>query len=263
MTEYKGILHIHSTHSYDGKMSLAELKHFLMDREVSFACMTEHTDYLDKDSADRFVRECQKLSDEQFIFIPGFEVPYQKAHLLHIDTTEFICDFANAEELFKWRAVSPLVILAHPVRNDFVADETMLNCIDGVEVWNQQYEGKRQPRNRNIKLLESLRTKKPLLATGGVDFHRLEHFGSPLITIKSEQFSKEGIMEKLKAGDFSFGTTGNVFRATDTIQLSIMQKIDSFMSIIVIRLGKSTNKILASFGISLPKWLKELVRTKI
>ena len=80
--EVKGILHCHSTYSYDAKLSLPELKKLLQKKGLSFACMTEHTDELTKERAVAFVEECRSLSDGSFIFIPGFEVPYKHAHIL-------------------------------------------------------------------------------------------------------------------------------------------------------------------------------------
>jgi len=215
-----GVIHMHSTHSYDGKLSLSELKAFLIDKGVQFACMTEHTDYLDRAAADKFVTECRDLSDDRFIFVPGFEVPYGRAHVLHIGATEFVCTFANAAQLKLWRKVSPLVVLAHPVRNQYKVDETLKGVIDGIEVWNQQYDGKQRPRVKSVKLLKKLRTDKPLMATGGIDFHRSEHFGNPFITVELESLTEAGIVRTFTAGEFSFGCNGYMVAARADMKLS-------------------------------------------
>lgn len=255
-----GALHLHSTHSYDGKLSLTELKSFLKERGVQFACMTEHTDYLSKEFAAAFVNECHELSDDTFLCIPGFEVPYKNAHVLHIGTTEFISSVANAAQLQLWRKVSPLVLLAHPVRNSFVVDEPLLATIDGIEVWNQQYDGKALPRGKSIALLDTLRNQKPLLASGGLDFHRPEHFGSPLITLEANAFNTASIIDALKTGHYSFGSDAKQYHATGPIDFSIAEHTKSRVLTSIISFGKGLNALLAKVGLRLPARLRKAVR---
>ena len=66
-----GVLHVHSTYSYDGKESLLSLRNFLVEKGISFCCLTEHTDYLTLEEAQRFAQECRALSTGTFLFIPG------------------------------------------------------------------------------------------------------------------------------------------------------------------------------------------------
>lgn len=259
--EITGALHLHSTHSYDGKLSLAELKTLLQTQGVNFACMSEHTDELSAEQAAAFVAECRALSDEQFIFVPGFEVPYKNTHVLMLGCAEFVCAFAEADELRSWSFNSAMTVLAHPVRNDFVVDEDLLSVLDGVEIWNQQYEGKWLPRYRSAALLEKLRLKKSgLLATGGIDLHRAEHFGSPLLYMEVEEFSVETILAALQNGRYAFGTNELQIDADATWQPTILESIQSRLQILIIDSGKGVNKFLAALGLSLPKSWKRFIR---
>lgn len=261
---YRGLLHAHSTHSYDGKLSLTELKAEAMARGLSFICMTEHTDQMTPEGARAFVAECRSLSDQSFVFVPGFEVPYGYAHVLHFGATDFQTKGAeNAAELTAWRRVTPLVVLAHPVRNAFVVDEPLRATIDGVEVWNQQYDGKAVPRTRSVALLEALRQEKPLLATGGVDIHRREHFGSPVTSIELPALSEVGILSALKRGQFSYGHEGYRVYATTTLRMSGWNRTVSFGSCAVIALGKLVNRTLARFGLRLPKTMTRAIRQRV
>jgi hypothetical protein len=278
--ELKGILHAHSKYSYDAKLTLSEIKALCLRNNVRFVCMTEHVDELTEVEAHAFVAECEKLSDEQFLFIPGFEVPYKvnvedrasdlghnHAHILMISERGFYGNYApDIEVLKKWTVGAGFVVLAHPVRNQFLVDDGLLGEIDALEVWNQQYEGKRVPRTRSLVLLDELRTKKQeLLATGGVDFHRTEHFGAPFISLQVETFSELAILEKLNIGAYTvsspyatfFGTIPNINEQKATHQFQ------SAFSVSVIMLGKFVNKILAKFGIKLPKFLKQTIRKSI
>lgn len=258
-----GALHLHSTHSYDGKLSLSEVKQLSQKNGLSFACMTEHSDTLTPETAAAFVAECCALSDDTFVFVPGFEVPYKNAHVLHIGATDFVTAVADETSLRTWRNCTPLVILAHPVRNEFEVDDTLAECLDGVEVWNQHYDGKRAPRPRSLALLSTLRQKKNLIATGGIDLHRAEHFGSPLMHLELTELSEASVITALKAGRFTFGNTEYTLEAKGTVQLSFKLRLKSVLSIVVISIGKNVNAALAAGGLSLPKSVKRFIRGRV
>ncbi len=265
--ELTGILHCHSTYSYDGKQTLKELRELCIARGVQFVCMTEHADEMNHEMARAFIRECDTLSDTTFKFIPGFEVPYLNAHILMIGCREFFSNYApTIEVLREWTTHSPFVVLAHPVRNDFGVDAFLLNELDAIEVWNQQYEGKRVPRTRSLTLLETLREKKPMLvATGGVDFHRVEHFGSPQVTLSPDTFTEGAIIEKLKSGAFTVHSDRAQFFGTlpNAHEFAREHRIESAISVGIIDAGKWVNKTLAERNLSLPKWLKRLIRKRL
>lgn len=261
---YRGLLHVHSTYSYDGKLSLVELKHRLQAAGLAFAAMTEHTDQLTTEVAQRFVAECRALSDSTFVFLPGFEVPYGRAHLLHLGATDFKVPVArNEDELLLWRAAAPLVILAHPVRNRWRLDATLRGLIDGVEVWNQQYDGKRVPRPRSLSLLRSLRRQSTLLGTVGVDFHRPEHLGAPYTTVTCKNLSEAHLLDALIEGSYQFDTPQGPVGGFSVYIPSRRDVFISVLSIVVIRSGKLVNAGLARVGIRLPKGLIRRIRARV
>lgn len=262
-----GILHAHSTYSYDAKLSLSELKALCKKNGLQFICMTEHVDRLDAERARSFVEECAALSDESFCIIPGFEVPYRNAHILMIGAREFLGNYAPTLEVLKgWSDQASFVVLAHPVRNHFVVEDGLLAQIDALEVWNQQYEGKLVPRARSLKLYDVLKQKKQtLLATGGVDFHRTEHMGAPLTHLTVETLTEGEILAKLTIGAFTvvspqaslYGTLPNAGELVQT------HRLRSHLSVTIIMLGKFVNKVLAAAGLSLPRSLKQFIRKSI
>lgn len=257
---------MHSTHSYDGKVPLRELKEQLKTAGVSFACMSEHTDELTPETAAAFVAECRELSDESFVFVPGFEVPYRDAHILMLGCTSFVSQIADASQLRAWRAAAALAILAHPVRNRFLLDEVMREVIDGVEVWNQQYDGKRVLRPRAWKLLRVLRKERAgLIATGGLDLHRPEHLTYPRVTLRVAKLSEAAILDALKNGAFEFGTaTCRVPAKGEWVGAGKLGlHIKSAVSIAVIGLGKTINGALAKTGLSLPRGLRRAIRARV
>jgi predicted metal-dependent phosphoesterase TrpH len=263
--EIKGIIHVHSTYSYDGKLSLSELRELLLEKGMSFCFVTEHTDFLTTEQAQLFVQECKALSGSQFVFIPGFEVPYKNAHVLLLGTEVFLSQHADAQILAQWASRASLTVLAHPVRNRFVVDEALLSALSGIEIWNQQYEGKKVPRPRSVELLRSLQEKKPgLLATGGIDLHRVEHFGSPVYTVEVEHLTAEAVTEALKNGSYIFGnkkvavSSAGLWRNKGSVAHNAM----SFYSVSIIAAGKTVNKVLARYGLAMPKGLKSFIRSR-
>lgn len=255
-----GVTHIHSTYSYDGTMSLLEIKQACQERGLSFVCMTEHTDEMTPELFGKFVTECRELSDNDFLFVPGVEIPYGEAHILLIGCTKWVGQKAkDATSLLEASSVSAMTILAHPVRNHFKLDDTMLDVIDGVEVWNQQYDGKLVPRTRSVALLNELQQAHPeLRATAGLDLHRIEHMGDPTMTIDIGTLSEPFVLHALTTGSYTFSKTG--FSGKKAIKLSFRQKIQSLVSLGIIKAGKFINKQLAVLGISFPKKLKQFVR---
>lgn len=265
--EIRGILHCHSTYSYDAKLSLSELKELFVKQGLSFVCMTEHTNVMKVEEAEAFVVECERLSDENFLFIPGFEVPYHRAHVLMIGARNFCGNFTRTEEeLATWAESAQFVVLAHPVRNKFLVQDELLKHIDALEVWNQQYEGKRVPRPRSLLLFKTLREKKlELVATGGVDFHRGEHLGAPVTTLSVTSLTEGEIMEKLRVGAYTISSNRALVYGTLPDADTLMRKFrfESALSVAVIVVGKAVNKTLKSFGLSLPPFLKNIIRKRI
>lgn len=267
---YQGVVHMHSTYSYDGKLTLPELKTALIKEGLSFACMSEHADEMTPESAAVFVEECRALSDDSFVFVPGFEVPYKDPkvyHVLMIGTTEFVGAFArDAQSLRDWASRATLVFLPHPVRNRFIYDDTLREIADGVEIWNQQYDGKRVPRTRAHKLLKDLRKERPeLLATGGLDLHRAEHLTYPRYEMELSKLSEDAILDALKVGKYAFGNRACTVSGTgewgDAGKLSA--RFASTLSTTIILASKKTNKVLAALGLSFPKSLKRAIRSRI
>lgn len=205
--EIKGIVHTHSTYSSDGTESLASLKEFLMQKGISFCCVTEHAFALTTEKAQLFVQECRSLSGSQFVFIPGFEVAYKNAHVLLLGTEVCMAKEADAQLLASWSSRASLAVLAHPSQSKFTCDEVLLDSIDAVEVWNQKYDGKIVPRPHSVQFLRTLQERKQdLMAFGGTDLHQASDFLTPVFTLEVEHMTPEAIMAALKAGSYVFGT---------------------------------------------------------
>jgi predicted metal-dependent phosphoesterase TrpH len=262
----RGVTHLHSTYSYDGKVPLDQLRALLVERGIQFACVTEHTDKFTKEQAEAFVWECGELSDERFVFVPGFEVPYKRAHILMIGATKFVSQHADERTLAEWKQGDVFSVLAHPHRNGFIIDASMDAILDGVEVWNSQYDGKHGPRFRALELRRDRESQKhPTLATAGLDLHRPEHLGGPEVHCEVEELTQKAILWALRAGKYTFGVPGVRLDAKGTLIEGDEKTLrrSSMLAILFIRFARLVNAALASLGLRLPKRLTASVRGRV
>jgi hypothetical protein len=232
---------------------------------MSFLCFTEHSDELTKEAAEAFVAECEAASDDTFICIPGFEVNYNGTHMLMIGCRTFVSQHATSADLPLWKSGAALAIHAHPHRDHFHEDATLQSVVDGIEIWNAQYDGKRVPRSGAVRMFKNFSRRLPLHAYAGWDFHRASHEGGPLIALHTEKISEQSILSALASGNYtmnsssvSIGSDGTVLRGSGFI-IALM----SAFSTTFIALGKAVNAVLASIGLRAPKSLIAAVRSRI
>ena len=142
----RGLMHIHSTYS-DGKLNLQNLKDLCKNRDFEFLLLTEHIENMNPSKMEEFVAECDNLSDKSFLLIPGLEFTCEgDLHILGVGV-RYLLDEKPPRALIKSiHQQGGLAILAHPSRNGFQLDVNNLITLDGVEVWNRNYDGKFFPK---------------------------------------------------------------------------------------------------------------------
>ena len=85
-----GIIHVHSTLSYDGQHTLAQLASFGRACGYSFIGMSEHSDTFDDEKMEVLVDECARLSDDRFLLIAGIEFSCEdNLHLIGLGIKRF------------------------------------------------------------------------------------------------------------------------------------------------------------------------------
>lgn len=215
-----GVLHVHSRYSYDADIPLAELKQVFVSSGLRFACVTEHTDELDSARAQAFIRECQELSDEAFLFIPGFEMPYLGTHILLVGAFSYAFDKSDLRgSLRRFVSDGAVAVIAHPHRNGFRVDDLMMdNCI-GTEIWNSQYDGKYAPRPGALTWFRSLRERKPgFRALAGIDLHRSSHVGGPHIEMQVADLTSGSVLQNMKEGDYSLRGRASIISSDGVLE---------------------------------------------
>ncbi len=197
-----GVVHVHSNYSYDGKLTIKELKNLCKGKGYSFIVLTEHADDFDKKKMQLFVSECRNLSDNEFIIIPGLEFNCEGMHILAIGIEEFIPE-SNLEELIKkMHEQGGLAVLAHVIFYDEIPYKRLYD-LDGVEVWNTRYDRKFAPSVKSMSILRRFRKqKKDIMAFCGLDLHDKHVLGEMITVMRVNKLSKESIVDTLRAGRF-------------------------------------------------------------
>lgn len=173
---YRFVIHLHSIYSYDGTLTLSEIKNELLKYDVNVCFMTEHAHKgMNENKYDKFVEECKSLSDDNFKIIPGLEYNSSDGpHVLVPSLYKFIQKTGcSIEEIGKFaKENSTISILAHPRRQQYEIDK-YLNFVDGIELINTNYEklGELKHNKYFSKMI-----KNNSMKFFGLDFHLLHQF---------------------------------------------------------------------------------------
>jgi len=173
---YKFVIHLHSIYSYDGTLTLSEIKNELIKYGVNICFMTEHAHKgMNEDKYNKFVVECKSLSDDNFKIIPGLEYnssdgPHVLVPCLYSFTQKTGC---SVEEIGRFAKINNTIsILAHPRRQEYKIDK-YLNFVDGIELINTNYE--KLGDLKHIKYF-SIMIQNKCIKFFGLDFHLLYQF---------------------------------------------------------------------------------------
>lgn len=219
MNLYRGLLHVHSTYSYDGRHSIAEIAEFARRQHHDFIVMSEHSDTLIPESVAAFADECNQASDPSLLMMPGIEFTCENnLHLIGLGISEYtatrnplaVCDFI--------RERGGVAVIAHPVRYKYLIPLALAHRVNGIEVWNGAYDGRFIPNHRSLILLRRLREHNAsLLAYGGEDLHTIVPRFHVAVDVHCTALTPDRILRALDAGDFTISNSLFRLSARSTI----------------------------------------------
>lgn len=224
--------------------------------------MAEHTDELDTRSAEQFIEDCRSLSDSSFLFIPGFEVPYLGTHVLALGAQTFQSG-TSEEVLQRWQREGAQLVLAHPHRNNFRVDSFLKNQLNGVEIWNSQYDGVHVPRSRARRLFNDLQ-REGLFAFASIDLHRDSHVHGPRLVVDIPELQEAEVTDAIKRGAFTISRGNLTLNATGVVVTGTPWKVAMLGHLVpqVVGVLKACSSFLAKLGIRrIP--FKALVRARL
>jgi predicted metal-dependent phosphoesterase TrpH len=207
MTRARGIIHVHSTYSYDSTTPLAEVAAMARRRGLAVVVQTEHSNEMTTASHALYRAEAARLSTEGVFIEPGVE--YASAdnaiHVLVLGIEAFWQDLARFDLgriddlLNRVREGGGLSILAHPERAHALdkLPPGVLHRFDGLEVWNGKTD-RWAPSPRALEALQSFQSNgRAAFATAGLDLHRIQDFVPVGLEFEGEPRTSRQILDAL------------------------------------------------------------------
>jgi len=259
----KGALHAHSTYS-DGEFTLAELRQTFVAEGCSFLCMTDHAEYFDQPAIERYISECESLSDETFRLVAGLEYRCERdLHILGYGATK-LTPSSDPEEVIRHiagqRAAS---VIAHP-RNDFFAWIESFDTLPlGIETWNTKYDGRYTPRPGTFALLQRLKQRAPEMhAFYGQDLHWRKQFRGLRVVLDCDFLDSAAILTALAAGKYAAQKDDLQLPSSGVLPEALLAEFGRVQarSHRMWRLLKSGKQTLDRLGIRVPESFKAQLR---
>jgi hypothetical protein len=243
----KGLIHIHSNYS-DGELSLQEIKKEAKSLGADFVLMADHIEYFSSQKeVDKFVEECEKLSDNDFLMIPGLEIsPKDSYHILVYNGRKFI----KTEDLIKGR--DQLIVLAHASHYSGRLPEEIIKKLDGMEVWSAKYDSKHAPNIKSYSFLE----KNNLIAMAGLDSHGKSSLNKLWVEIDINDLNVEKILSAFIDKKFIVNNGYKKFDINKPFSLS--QKLCFLLINFLYFPIRTPLTFFSKMGIKYPKSLKKI-----
>ncbi len=198
----RGIVHCHTTLSYDGKVELTDLCKLLRQQGFGFVALTEHPQGVSAANYRQFVRKCQEASNGEFVVIPGLEFRCDGGvEIAGIGVSELLHGGAPDRVVACIREDGGFAIWVHPWRNRRWTC-SFLDC-DAVEVLNLKVDGTLAP-NLTLwhKTVQERKAGRQFHAIFGVDFHDLSQPFSAWVECQVPELTPRAIVESLCKGRF-------------------------------------------------------------
>ncbi len=210
----RGVVHVHSSYSHDGRDSLPALQAFARQKELAFVALTDHAEDFDPEVFRRFTEECRSLSSDGPTLIPGLEFRFKSLkglHLLALGLTRWIEPETVDDFISMTDGVAGLTVAAHPVLPNYTYPGVVLDGIGAIEVWNASYNTRFLPDPRAIRLVHRIRRSRPaVVAIAGLDQHdarndretrvELLEDGDPLACMRDGRFVNVGRTMRFDSG---------------------------------------------------------------
>ena len=199
----RGAIHMHSTFSHDGTLTVAELAGLYRRNNYQFIAITEHAEDLDEESVERLLEQCRDNSSHGFCVIPGAEFSCGDFHILGIGAVTAARQHDAFAAIETIHALNGIAVLAHPKRFGWRCPVEILQAVDAVEIWNVGYDGKFLPSAKALGEFAAMRRVNPgLLAVAGHDLHRWDSFYDVAMQTDTPSLSADSILECLHRGRY-------------------------------------------------------------
>jgi len=198
----KGIIHSHTTFSYDGTLSVEEFCALLRKEGFDFVALTEHTRGLTSQHFAELAAICAEQSDEKFVAIPGLEFRCPDGtEIAGIGIDRWLEDQPPEQMVTDIRKAGGFAVWVHPHKRSHWSGP-FLDC-DAVEMLNGKIDGVLAPNFSLLRDYERERQKgRTFHAVFGLDFHNIRQARNVWIECQAESRTAAAIVQSLREGRF-------------------------------------------------------------
>lgn len=198
----RGIVHVHTSLSGDGLLSVDVIARMCRSRGLAFACLADHAEDADEEHLGALVRECEELSGDDFVLIPGLEHRFQGGvHILALGQQR-LARFGSQMDMFSALAGECVLVAAHCV-NGCDLPPRLLEMLSAVEIWNVGRDTRFLPRSGYFAAYRQWALAYPdLHAIGGLDMHAGSEWGCEVVLDRECEMSPDAVLGRLRAGEF-------------------------------------------------------------
>jgi hypothetical protein len=222
----RGALHVHSTFS-DGEESLERVVQTLRNAGMDFVAVSDHAEVFNDQRMQEYVALCEALSSPRFLVIPGLEFALKGGtiHILGYGLTTRV-RAAGMEQLVDGiHEAGGIAVLAHPPAGSVNMIGSIRGKLDGIEVWNNRYDGLIAPRAESFQLLRRVRQSNlKAAAFCGIDLHKIGQARKPVyVDVPAQNVDRQSILDALRTGNFS--VRGNKMVIPSSGRLTFFQEL--------------------------------------
>lgn len=211
MSVYNFDLHIHSSRSFDGRMSRDEIVHRAKEKAISGVAICDHNVNPEFDAP--------RIEDGVLV-IPGIEMYTDCGHLLGLfieSEIELPGDVMGVmplrEAVERIHRAGGIAVMAHPYqrKRNFDKIDEIVRCCDGLEIFNSRAPSGVFSANRMAKAKAA--SAGIACVTAGSDAHLKREIGGGICRITADSLSADDIKTAILQGHVE--TTGRTCRRID------------------------------------------------
>jgi hypothetical protein len=202
---YRGLIHVHSAYSHDGRDSLAYLSSRLGADGFDFCVLTDHFEDLDAARFDTYLADVEAVNgSHNTIILAAVEAEVGEFHVIFLPATSYD-EILQIVQRGTLSDANMLKLLVHPSKHGIgeVAEFLRGERLEGLELWNQRADGSYLPPAEFIRgLLAVTGTSIPAVFFGA-DLHNVEHRASNVMLIpRRAELTPELVVRTLTERDF-------------------------------------------------------------